>query len=274
MTDFRWSRNLARLIGLTQTEKEGINMTEENNSQDDNNSNEPEGGGGDDGNNPAGNNPGTSSPDSGDGGGNDPDANNPFNGEFDANRARKLIDTLRDERKAAAKRAKELEAELERLRNGTSSGGDSGGNDGSDDAKPDPATLALKEVEKLRKQMQAQTLRQSFEQVSEAMNMRPEVRDLAFNAVRQQIEMDDTGTPTNLTTLVEGMRQQVGASMFIPQAKGQQGRGTAGGHAAGTAPPGSPLTDAQAKLAEQSGLTPEEYLYLQDHGRPMPKKAT
>jgi len=138
-----------------------------------------------------------------------------FEGEFEPARAKQLIDRLREENKALRK-AKEPVSTTEPKEEG----------------KEDPGTLALERIQNLERQMQEANKRSQFKEVGTALGLRPESIPFAFDSMKDDLDVNDSGVITNLTSVIESLKARA-SFMFVPVTNGQAAGGSSGASTSG-----------------------------------------
>lgn len=171
-----------------------------------------------------------------------------FDGPYDETRARKTIDTLREENREALRQLKEFQAA----------------------AKVDPPVVvdppkepaleseALAEIRAMRHELAEEKALAKFTLFATTVGgMRPEAANLAFGSVREELQIADNGAIVNLSSVIDTLKA-TNEFMFVPLTNGQQQHGSSGGGGTGN---GAALkgTDDEIKFAKMFGQTIEQY---------------
>lgn len=215
-----------------------------------NNSNDPSGNG--TGNGDAGN--GTDNDGSGNGAGVSGAGDFGFDGEFNAERARTLINTLREESKGKDSIIREMRERLEKLEKaGEGGNGQSGTKNDNDGSSTDNA--ALEEIRKIRNELAEEKRLTRFQNLANGIH--PDAVAMAYSAVRDEFDIDSNGVVTNMTSVIESLKQHQ-PFLFAPVTNGQNQAGSAGG-GTNTAGNGKLYTEDEKAAMRAFNMTPEQF---------------
>jgi len=174
-----------------------------------------------------------------------------FDGEFNAERARNLIDTLREESKGKDSIIREMRERLEKLEKSgegeTKPKNDNGGSE-SDNA-------ALEEIRKIRNELAEEKRLTRFQNLANGIH--PDAVAMAYNAVRDEFDIDSNGVVTNMTSVIESLKQRQ-PFLFAPVTNGQNQGGSAGG-GTNTAGGGKLYTEDEKAAMRAFNMTPEQF---------------
>ncbi len=175
-----------------------------------------------------------------------------FDGPFDPERARKLIDKLKQEK-----------ADLRELLDAKPKEGAT-----SETPKAEPKaetdSEAIAEVRKLREELNDEKRINRFRQFAESQGMHPAAVEMAFQTSKDSMQYGSDGISImNATTIVESLKTST-PFMFGQSTQGQQGRGSAGGSTGGSTGGGTMLTADEDIAAKAFGMTREQYIASRD----------
>lgn len=194
-------------------------------------------------------------------------ANTWFDGsDFNADAAKTLVVNLRSENKELAKAVADMSRKVEELSKGGNQGSE-GGAQPKIETETDAGKEALRIALEMQNTMTQNIRRQRFNEVATAMNLRPEVVDMAYATVQGELQFADSGEPVNLTATVEALKGRM-PILFAPLTQGQGAAGVTGGQTGGAVHGVVPPAD-EAAYAKAFGMTHEQYVASKTGQRPV-----